>query len=113
MTYWIGAKGWNALSENARASVARGMPVLAMQWANMLETIDVDGPGEIGQISTPVLLVKGALTQTPPSDVVDRLKLLLPHARYHEIASAGHMSRRRIPPTFAPPSGCRWTMPQP
>ncbi len=95
MTYWIGAEGWNALPQNARASIVRGMPVLAMQWVNMFES--ADDRIEIRQISTPVLLVKGRLTQTAASDIVDCLKLLLPHARYLEIASAGHMSPQTHP----------------
>jgi pimeloyl-ACP methyl ester carboxylesterase len=51
MTYWIGALGWSALSQNARASIIRGMPILAMQWVNMFES--AGGRSEIGRISAP------------------------------------------------------------
>lgn len=95
MTYWIGAEGWNALPQNARASIICGMPTLAMGWVSMFES--ADDRSEIRRISTSVLLVKGRLTQTAASDVVDCLKFLLPHARYFEIASAGHMSPQTHP----------------
>jgi pimeloyl-ACP methyl ester carboxylesterase len=95
MTYWIGAGGWNTLPQNARASIIRGMPMLAMQWVSMFES--ADERSKIRQISAPVLLLKGGLTQTAASDVVESLKLLLPNARYLEIPSAGHMSPQTHP----------------
>jgi pimeloyl-ACP methyl ester carboxylesterase len=95
MTYWIGAESWNALPKNARASIIRGMPMLAMQWVSMFES--ADERSEIRRISMPVLLLKGGLTQRAASDVVECLELLLPNARSLEIASAGHMSPQTHP----------------
>jgi pimeloyl-ACP methyl ester carboxylesterase len=90
MTYWIGARGWQALPLNARASIVRSMPKVAVEWASMFE--GSDDRSQIRRISAPVLLVKGGLTRKSASDVLDCLKQLLPNARKVEIASAGHMS---------------------
>jgi pimeloyl-ACP methyl ester carboxylesterase len=95
ITYWIGAEGWNALPQNARASIVRGMPILAMQWVNMFES--PDDRSEVSRISVPVLLVKGSLTKKSTSDIIECLKRLLPQAQYFEVASAGHMSPQTHP----------------
>jgi pimeloyl-ACP methyl ester carboxylesterase len=88
--YWMGRAAWQRMAEAARAGIARTMPKVAAEWQLMLAAEpDLE---TVAQIDVPTLLVCGAGTRAPARRVVEALRPALPHARYLQIADAGHMS---------------------
>jgi pimeloyl-ACP methyl ester carboxylesterase len=88
--YWTGPKSWQQMPDAARDSAVRSAVKVAAEWQLMFTAEDDLGP--IAGIEAPTLLVCGGRTRTPARRVVEILRQALLHARYHEIADAGHMS---------------------
>jgi pimeloyl-ACP methyl ester carboxylesterase len=90
VTYWSGSKAWQQMPDAARDSAIRSAAKVAAEWLLMFAA--EDDLGGIARIEAPTLLVCGGRTRTPARRVVEILRQALPHARYNEIADAGHMS---------------------
>jgi len=90
VTYWTGPKAWQRMPDAARDSAVQSAVKVAAEWLLMFAAEnDLDA---IGGIEAPTLLVCGGRTRRPARRVVEIVCQALPHARYHEIADAGHMS---------------------
>lgn len=90
VTYWTGPKAWQQMPDAARDSAVRSAVKVAAEWLLMFAA--EDDLDAIARIEAPTLLVCGGRTRTPARRVVEILRQALPHARYHAIADAGHMS---------------------
>jgi pimeloyl-ACP methyl ester carboxylesterase len=90
VAYWTGPKAWQQMPDAARDSVVRTAAKVAAEWRLMFAAeYDLDA---IVGIKAPMLLICGGRTRTPARRVIEVLRRALPHALYHEIADAGHMS---------------------
>ena len=98
VTYWTGPRAWQRMPDAARDSAVRSAVKVAAEWLLMFAADDLDA---IGGIEAPTLLVCGGRTRRPARRVVEILRQALPHARYHEIAGAGHMSPLTHPADIA------------
>lgn len=90
VTYWTGSKAWQRIPDAARDTAVRSAVKVAAEWRLMFAA---EGDlNTIAGIKPPTLLVCGGRTRRPARRVVEILRQALSHARYHEIADAGHMS---------------------
>ena len=90
VTYWMGPKAWQQISDAARDSAVRTAVKVAAEWRLMFAASD--DLEAIAVIDAPTLLICGGRTRTPARRVVEILRRALPYTRHHEIADAGHMS---------------------
>jgi pimeloyl-ACP methyl ester carboxylesterase len=90
MSYWIGSAAWQRTPQFTRDNIARTMTKTAAEW-KMMFAMDSE-LRSIAAIDIPALLICGGRTRKPVRKVVELLRKTLPHARYAEIADAGHMS---------------------
>jgi hypothetical protein len=87
------------MPDAARDSAVRSAVKVAAEWLLMFTA--EDDLDAIGGIEAPTLLVCGGRTRRPARRVVEIVRQALPHARYHEIADAGHMSPLTHPADIA------------
>ena len=99
VTYWSGPKAWQQMPDAARDSAVRSAAKVAAEWLLMFAL--EDDCDAIAGIEAPMLLVCGGRTRPPARQVVEILRQALLHARYHEIADAGHMSPLTHPACIA------------
>ena len=99
VTYWAGPQAWQRMPDAARDSAVRSAVKIAAEWQLMFAA--EDDLDAIGGIEAPTLIVCGGRTRRPARRVVEVVRQALPHARYHEIADAGHMSPLTHPTDIA------------
>src|SRR6516165_5902551 len=99
VTYWSGPKAWQQMPDTARDNAVRTAAKVAAEWRLMFAA--EDDCDAIAGIEAPMLLVCGGRTRPPARQVVEILRQALLHARYHEIADAGHMSPLTHPACIA------------
>jgi len=90
VTYWMGPKAWQRISDAARDRAIRAAAKVAAEWRLMFAA--ENHLEAIAAIDIPTLLICGGRTRRPARRVVEILRQALPHAHHHEIADAGHMS---------------------
>lgn len=98
-TYWMGAAAWRQMPVAARDSVIRTAAKVAAEWELMFAA--QDNPRAVAGIAVPTLLICGRRTRSPARHVMTVLRSILSHARYIEIADAGHMSPLSHPAAIA------------
>jgi pimeloyl-ACP methyl ester carboxylesterase len=99
VTYWMGPKAGQQISDAARDSAVRTAAKVAAEWRLMFAA--EDDRDAIAGIDAPTLLICGGRTRTPARRVVEVLRRALPHTLHHEIAGAGHMSPLTHPANIA------------
>jgi pimeloyl-ACP methyl ester carboxylesterase len=99
ITYWMGPKAWQERPDAARDSAIRAAAKVAAEWRLMFTA--EDHLEAIAAIDIPTLLICGGRTRRPARRAVEILRRALPHAHYHEIADAGHMSPLSHPVALA------------
>lgn len=99
VTYWMGPKAGQPIPDAARDSAVRAATKVSAEWRLMFAADD--DRDAIARIGAPTLLICGGRTRTPARRVVEVLRRALPHALYHEIADAGHMSPLTHPADIA------------
>jgi pimeloyl-ACP methyl ester carboxylesterase len=99
VTYWTGPKAWQEMPDAARDNAVRTAAKVAAEWRLMFAA--EDDCDAVARIAAPTLLICGGRTRTPARRVVEALRRALPHALYHEIADAGHMSPLTHPTDIA------------
>jgi pimeloyl-ACP methyl ester carboxylesterase len=87
--YWMGAGGWAALREDARAEFRR-VGWVVYEGARTL-VHDSTPASAYGRLSVPVLLLGGGQSPLAARRVVSRLHKALPGARTEVLKEAGHM----------------------
>jgi pimeloyl-ACP methyl ester carboxylesterase len=99
VSYWTGPKAWQRMPDAARDSAVRTAAKVAAEWRLMFAA--EDDRDAVAGMDAPTLLICGGRTRTPARRVVQVLRRALPHAPYHEIADAGHMSPLTHPADIA------------
>ena len=90
MTYWVGAKAWQAMPEPRRNSIIETMPKVAAEWR--LISFRLRGISIYRQLKVCTTLICGGETKGPSQRVVELVRAVLPNAAFAEIAHAGHMA---------------------
>ena len=89
--YWVGPGAFNAMDPRVRDTVILGMSKLRDEWPTAFES--GERPVKLWRrCGMPTLLMVGADTTRAARAVVEVLQGIWPHARYAEIAHAGHMA---------------------
>jgi len=91
INYWVGPGGYETMSEELQASIAKGMAKVRQEWKSAFEphgaTIE-----KLAEFNFPILLISGTKTTSAAAAVTGVLKRIWPTAKHAEIEGAGHMS---------------------
>ena len=89
--YWVGPGAYDAMDPRVRDTVILGMNKLRDEWPTAFESGGATSEA-LAALGMPTLLMVGADTTRAARAVVEVLQGIWPHARYAEIAHAGHMA---------------------
>lgn len=89
--YWVGDGAFDQMDERTQAGIVRGMPKLRSEWPEAFEPHGAKADA-LAALQMPVQLICATNTTSAARSVIDILRATWPHARYTEIAGAGHMS---------------------
>jgi pimeloyl-ACP methyl ester carboxylesterase len=90
MTYWLGARAWNAMPADQRAAVTATMPKVAQEWRLLWS--GGQAPTSGWQPTTPVLLIEGCATTPAAKAVMRHLAGNLLRAERKCVEGAGHLA---------------------
>lgn len=89
--YWVGPGGFETMTDDLRASVARGMVKLRHEWAFAFEPCGATTE-KLADLRFPIQLITGTKTTAAAAGVMGILREMWPMAQYADIDDAGHMS---------------------
>lgn len=90
MTYWLGARAWNAMPAALRAAVTATMPKVAQEWRQIWS--GGQAPTNHPQTTMPALLIEGGMTTPAAKAVMRHLEGNLPHTARKRVEGAGHLA---------------------
>lgn len=89
MDYWIGPRAWLSTAESAREKIAKSMGKVRFEWGSGFDP--ECSFQQIQALSMPILLLKGAQTNSSTHGVVAVLRKLFTRANFVELNGLGHM----------------------
>jgi pimeloyl-ACP methyl ester carboxylesterase len=87
--YWAGQDIWGIMPQETKASFLHAGRKVGLEVSALMH--DRTPLDEYRTISVPTLLMCGGRSPVPTRRIASRLAEAIPHARLHELASAGHL----------------------